>query len=147
MTDADIYHEIQLLKAWLRKTKGIPLNMLENFLKDKLGFLGSLLGGLLETGWAIITYFVVPVVVVYGVGPIEAVKRSDNPSSSRNENARRRSRMRSATETAPSRPVSGRIKANSSPPNRATTSVSRAQGPAAHRSRLSAHAAPHPGYG
>ncbi len=35
--------------------------------------------------------------------------------------------MRAATATAPSRPVSGRIRANSSPPNRATTSVSRAQ--------------------
>ena len=37
-----------------------------------------------------------------------------------------RSRMRSPTAAAPSLPVSGRISANSSPPKRATTSVSRA---------------------
>jgi hypothetical protein len=57
-------------------TVGLILNAIESFLKDKLGFLGSLLGGLLEFGWAIMTYFVVPVVVVDGVGPVEAVKRS-----------------------------------------------------------------------
>ena len=50
--------------------------MLQNALRDRLGFIGSLLGGLLEVAWAAITYFVVPVLVVDGVGPIEAIKRS-----------------------------------------------------------------------
>ncbi len=36
----------------------------------------AILGGLLEFAWAVVTYFVVPVLVVDGVGPIEAVKRS-----------------------------------------------------------------------
>lgn len=66
--------------AWtlVASTVGLLLSALQNFLKDRLGFLGSLLGGLVETGWLVITYFVVPVVVVDGVGPVEAVKRSSS---------------------------------------------------------------------
>lgn len=66
--------------AWtlVASTVGLLLSAVQNFLKDRLGFLGSLLGGLLETGWVVVTYFVVPVVVVDGVGPIEAVKRSSS---------------------------------------------------------------------
>ena len=64
--------------AWtfVATTVGLILNALQNFLKDKLGFLGALLGGLGEVAWSVVTYFVVPVLVVDGVGPIEAVRRS-----------------------------------------------------------------------
>jgi Family of unknown function (DUF6159) len=64
--------------AWsfVAATVGLILNALQNFLKDKLGFLGALLGGIGELAWGVVTYFVVPVLVVDGVGPIEAVKRS-----------------------------------------------------------------------
>jgi hypothetical protein len=64
--------------AWsfVAATVGLILNALQNFLKDKLGFLGALLGGIGELAWGAVTYFVVPVLVVDGVGPIEAVKRS-----------------------------------------------------------------------
>jgi hypothetical protein len=57
-------------------TVGLLLNALQNTLRDRLGFLGTLLGGLLEFGWAVATFFVIPVVVVDGLGPIAAVKRS-----------------------------------------------------------------------
>jgi len=57
-------------------TVGLLLNALQNTLRDRLGFLGALLGGLLEFGWAVATFFVIPVVVVDGLGPIAAVKRS-----------------------------------------------------------------------
>lgn len=57
-------------------TVGVLLNALQNTLRDRLGFLGTLLGGLLEFGWAVATFFVIPVVVVDGLGPIAAVKRS-----------------------------------------------------------------------
>src|SRR5690349_9470567 len=58
--------------AWsfVAATVGLLLNALENFLKDKLGFLGALLGGLGEIAWSAVTYFVVPVLVVDGVGPV-----------------------------------------------------------------------------
>jgi hypothetical protein len=62
--------------AFVAATVGLILNALQSFLKDKLGFLGALLGGLGEVAWSVVTYFVVPVLVVDGVGPIEAVKRS-----------------------------------------------------------------------
>ena len=64
--------------AWtfVATTVGLILSALQSFLKDKLGFIGALLGGLGEVAWGVVTYFVVPVVVVDGVGPIEAVKRS-----------------------------------------------------------------------
>ena len=57
-------------------TVGVLLNALENTLRNRLGFIGAMLGGLLEFSWAVTTYFVVPVVVVDGLGPIAAVKRS-----------------------------------------------------------------------
>ena len=50
--------------------------MITDALKNYLGFLGGLLGGLLEFSWAVITYFVVPVLVTEKVGPVTAVKRS-----------------------------------------------------------------------
>lgn len=62
--------------AFVASTVGMLLNALQGFLKEKLGFIGALLGGLGEVAWSVVTYFVVPVVVVDGVGPIEAVKRS-----------------------------------------------------------------------
>jgi len=62
--------------ALVTTTIGIVLNMITDALKDYLGFLGGLLGGLLELSWAVITYFVVPVLVTEKVGPIAAVKRS-----------------------------------------------------------------------
>jgi hypothetical protein len=62
--------------AVIATTVGIVLNALESFLKDKLGFLGSLIGGLFEFGWAVVTYFVLPVLVTERVGPIAAIRRS-----------------------------------------------------------------------
>ncbi len=65
-----------LMWALVASTVGLLLQVLQDFLKDKLGFLGGLLGGIGEVAWAAITYFVVPVLVVEGTGPVEAVKRS-----------------------------------------------------------------------
>ena len=62
--------------AFIATTIGIVLNMITDALKEYLGFLGGLLGGLLELSWAVTTYFVVPVLVTEKVGPITAVKRS-----------------------------------------------------------------------
>jgi hypothetical protein len=62
--------------AFVTTTVGLVLNLITDVLKNYLGFLGSLLGGLLEFSWAVIAYFVVPVLVTEKVGPITAVKRS-----------------------------------------------------------------------
>jgi hypothetical protein len=62
--------------AFIATTVGLVLNMVTDALKNYLGFLGGILGGLLEFSWAVITYFVVPVLVTEKVGPVTAVKRS-----------------------------------------------------------------------
>lgn len=64
--------------AVVAMTVGIVLNIIEGFLRDKLGFLGSLIGGLFEFGWATVTYFVLPVLAAEGVGPIAALRRSSS---------------------------------------------------------------------
>ncbi len=63
--------------ALVASTVGVALQALKDVLEDKLGWLvGGLLGGLGDMAWGFATYFVAPVVVVEGVGPIEAIKRS-----------------------------------------------------------------------
>jgi hypothetical protein len=67
----------QILRwALVSATVGVALNALENVLRNNLGILGSLIGGLFELGWAVVSYFVLPVLVVEGLGPIGALRRS-----------------------------------------------------------------------
>ncbi|MFZ1110519.1 MAG: DUF6159 family protein [Rhodomicrobium sp.] len=65
-----------VLWALFATTVGVIMQMLRNFLRDRLGLLGALLGGAGGLAWAATAYFVVPVVVVDGAGPVEALKRS-----------------------------------------------------------------------
>jgi hypothetical protein len=62
--------------ALAASTVGLLLQALTDLLKDKLGIFGSIAGFLGQTAWAVTTYFAVPVLVVEGTGPIEAIKRS-----------------------------------------------------------------------
>jgi len=62
--------------ALVATTVGIVLSAIESMLRDKLGFLGGLIGGLFEFGWAVVTYFVLPVLVTERVGPVAAIRRS-----------------------------------------------------------------------
>jgi hypothetical protein len=64
--------------ALVAATVGVVLNIIEGFLRDKLGILGSFIGGLFEFGWATVTYFVLPVLAAEGVGPIAALRRSSS---------------------------------------------------------------------
>jgi hypothetical protein len=57
-------------------TVGVILQALQSLLTEKLGFFGELLSGLFGAVWSVATYFVVPVLVTEGVGPVKAVKRS-----------------------------------------------------------------------
>jgi len=54
--------------AWtlVATTVEVMLNALQNFLKERLGFLGALLGGTGALAWNAVTCFVVPVLVVDG---------------------------------------------------------------------------------
>lgn len=56
----------------LNATVGVVLRMIS----EKSGIVGKIVIGLIGVVWTIASYFVVPILVVEGVGPIEAVKRS-----------------------------------------------------------------------
>jgi hypothetical protein len=62
--------------AFVAVAVGAVIGAVQQFLEDKLSFLGRLLGGVLDIAWAVVTYFVLPVLVVENLGPIAAVKRS-----------------------------------------------------------------------
>jgi hypothetical protein len=60
--------------AWslVSATVGVVLKLIENA-HEKVG---QIVSAILGTAWTVVTYFVVPILVVEKVGPIEAVKRS-----------------------------------------------------------------------
>src|SRR5438105_6611151 len=60
--------------AWalVSATVGLLLKMIENANEKAGQFISAIIG----TAWTVLTYFVVPVLVVEKVGPIDAVKRS-----------------------------------------------------------------------
>ena len=62
--------------AFVAVVVGFVTSFIQNTLKEKFGFLGNLVGGLLDFAWAVVTYFVLPVLVVEGLGPVAAIKRS-----------------------------------------------------------------------
>ena len=62
--------------ALLSATVGLILNILSNNSKKQGRGIGSIIASLLGAAWNVITFLVVPVVAVEGLGPIQAVKRS-----------------------------------------------------------------------
>lgn len=72
-----------LSKAWEKKGKllawalvAATVGMLLRVLRERAQGLGNLLGALLELGWAVATFFAVPVLVYRDVGPFQAIKDS-----------------------------------------------------------------------
>lgn len=63
--------------AWavISATVGIILSIIRDKMKEG-NWIGKLVIGLIGTAWNIATYFVVPVLVMEGVGPFQAIKRS-----------------------------------------------------------------------
>lgn len=68
--------------AWsvFAATVGLLLSFISSMIRGALEsvstLLGDVLGGLLEASWVVATYFVAPVLIIEGVGPVAAVKRS-----------------------------------------------------------------------
>jgi hypothetical protein len=58
--------------AAISATVGVILNML----RDEENFLGQIVASIVSVAWNLITFLVIPVLVVENVGPIEAIKRS-----------------------------------------------------------------------
>jgi hypothetical protein len=64
--------------ALLSATVGLVLNILSSSSKKKGSGLGSIVSSLLGAAWNVVTFLVVPVLAVEGLGPIKAVQRSWN---------------------------------------------------------------------
>lgn len=66
--------KIPQILGWsiINATVGVALNAL----KEKAGFLGQLFLGVASLAWNIATFFVVPALVIEGIGPIAAIKQS-----------------------------------------------------------------------
>ena len=60
--------------AWALVSATIGLVL--NILRDRAGGAGQIIAGLAGLAWSIATYFVVPILVVEGVWPFEALRRS-----------------------------------------------------------------------
>ncbi len=52
------------------------VGMLLQAIREKAGWLGNLASGLLGLAWNLLTFFVVPVLVFEGAGPVDSIKRS-----------------------------------------------------------------------
>jgi hypothetical protein len=68
------FKRIHLIAGWalLAATVGLVLRIVENYSKRA----GAIIAGILGAVWSIMTFLVVPVIVVEDKGPIEAAKRS-----------------------------------------------------------------------
>jgi hypothetical protein len=64
--------------AAIAATVGLVLNMLRNNRGDSIvmQIIGAILAGVLQFAWNLVTFLVIPVLVIENLGPIEAIKRS-----------------------------------------------------------------------
>lgn len=58
--------------AAISATVGVILNMI----RDEENFLSQIIASIISVAWTVITFLVIPVLVMENVGPIEAIKRS-----------------------------------------------------------------------
>ncbi len=58
----------------INSTVGVVLQAI----RDKAGFVGDIAAGLIGAAWNVITWLVLPIIVVEGIGPIAAIKKSAN---------------------------------------------------------------------
>ena len=62
--------------AIIAATVGLLLQLLRSMARERFGFLGVLAVSLVGGVWAYLSFFVIPVLVAEGLGPIQAFKRS-----------------------------------------------------------------------
>ena len=55
---------------------GFIINAIQAAARDRAGFLGALLGGILDLAWRAMSFLVMPVIIAEGVGPLRALGRS-----------------------------------------------------------------------
>ena len=62
--------------ALVAATVGLILRALENLARKRGNFVGQIVAGLIGMAWSVVTFLVVPILVVEKKGPFEAVKES-----------------------------------------------------------------------
>ena len=55
---------------------GIIINSIQAAARDRAGFLGALLGGLLDLAWRVMSFLVMPIIIAERAGPFRALGRS-----------------------------------------------------------------------
>ena len=58
--------------AAINSTVGVVLSAI----REKAGFIGDIVVGFIGAAWGVVTWLVLPIIIVEGIGPIAAVKRS-----------------------------------------------------------------------
>jgi hypothetical protein len=58
----------------INSTVGLVLQAI----RDKAGFLGDVAAGLIGAAWNVVTWLVLPIIIIEGIGPIAAIKKSAN---------------------------------------------------------------------
>ena len=58
----------------INSTVGLVLQAI----RDKAGFVGDLAAGLIGAAWNVVTWLVLPIIIIEGIGPIAAIKKSAN---------------------------------------------------------------------
>ncbi|MCE2532305.1 MAG: hypothetical protein J4F44_07580, partial [Acidimicrobiia bacterium] len=57
---------------------GFIINSIQQAARDRAGFAGALLGGLLDLAWRAMTFLVMPIIIAEGAGAFAAIGRSKN---------------------------------------------------------------------
>jgi hypothetical protein len=66
--------KVHRLVPWALTTATVGLIL--RAVRQNMGMIGKILGSLLEMGWEVLTYLIVPIVMFEDLGPIDGVKRS-----------------------------------------------------------------------
>ena len=62
--------------AILALVVGFIINTIQAAARDRAGFLGAILGSILDLAWRVMTFLVMPVIIAEGAGPFRALGRS-----------------------------------------------------------------------
>ena len=66
------------IAAWavVALVAGLIMNVIQTIARDRAGFVGALVGGLLDLAWRVLTFLAMPVLIAERVGPFAALSRS-----------------------------------------------------------------------
>ncbi len=63
------------LWALVQTTVGLILNAIQSALREN-PLVGAIVSGLLNFAWQVVTFFVIPIIAIEGLGPVQAIKHS-----------------------------------------------------------------------